>query len=116
MFKTAGFIFEGKTPKDVLSDVQKAIESNGVAVETQRGWAKSIRGVTLIINDISDEKKNYPYWDQESDDWYQANFVRKESTIAPEVIKPGQDIYPYKYAWRSRYYDSGFGYVVGVLN
>lgn len=116
MTKTTGFIFEGKTPKDVLSQVWEAIQSHGIAIETQRGLAKSIRGATLIINDITNDKKNYPYWDKESDDWYQANFVRKESTLAPEVIKTGQDIYPYKYAWRSRYYDAGFGYVVGFLN
>ncbi len=113
--KNTGFIFEGKTPADVLKDVQEAIQTHGTSVQTQRGIAKSIRGATFIINDISNEKKNYPYWDKASDDWYQANFVRKESTLAPEILKPGQDIYPYKYAWRSRYYDSGFGYVVAVL-
>lgn len=116
MSKTTGFIFEGKTPTDVLSGVKEAIQTNGTTIQTQRGNAKSIRGVTLIINDITSEKKNYPYWDKAEDDWYQANFVRKDSTLAPEEIKKGQDIYPYKYAWRSRYYDSGFGYVVGLLN
>lgn len=116
MSKTTGFIFEGKTPSDVLKDVQEAIQTHGTSIQTQRGVAKSIRGVTLIINDISNEKKNYPYWDKAEDDWYQANFVRKETTLAPEEIKKGQDIYPYKYAWRSRYYDSGCGYIVGLLN
>ncbi len=111
----SGFIFEGKTPKDVLKDVQEAIQTHGTTIQTQRGIAKSIRGATFIINDISDEKKNYPYWDKTSDDWYQDNFVRKETTLAPEVVKPGQDIYPYKYAWRSRYYDGGTGYIVGVI-
>jgi thymidylate synthase len=115
MNKNIGFIFEGKTPSDVLKDVQETIQTHGTTVQTQRGIVKSIRGATFIINDISNEKKNYPYWDKQSDDWYQDNFVRKETTLAPEIIKSGQDIYPYKYAWRSRYYDSGFGYVVAVI-
>ena len=113
--KNTGFIFEGKTPADVLKDVQEAIQTHGTSVQTQRGIAKSIRGATFIINDISNEKKNYPYWDKPSDDWYQDNFVRKDTTLAPEIIRTGQDIYPYKYAWRSRYYDSGFGYVAAVI-
>lgn len=115
MSKNNGFIFEGKTPADVLKDVQAAVQTHGTTVRTQRGIVKSIRGATFIINDISNEKKNYPYWDKQSDDWYQDNFVRKETTLAPEEIQKGQDIYPYKYAWRSRYYDSGFGYVAAVI-
>lgn len=114
--RTTGFIFEGRTPKDVLSQIWDSIKQNGTEIQTQRGMAKSIRGVTLIINDISDEKKNYPYWSKTEDDWYQDNFVRKETNLPPEQIIKDADIFTYKYAWRSRYYDGGFGYVKAFIS
>lgn len=112
-----GFTFEGDTCKDVIEGIWKAVEENGSAYQSQRGPVKSMKGVTIIINNPNPENKddNYPYWNEKDDTWYQDNFVRKETTEAPEVITPGRDIYPYKYAWRSRYYDGGIGHVKGVV-
>ena len=36
--------------------------------------------------------------------------------MPPEIIEPHEDIYPYKYSWRSRYYDGGTGYVKRVVS
>lgn len=110
-----GFIFKGTDTQAVLEQVWNTINSDGEEYQSQRGPVKSIKGAELIIKDPLDESRNYPYWDKESDNWYQNNFVRKETTSPPEIIVSEQDIYAYKYAWRSRYYDGGLGYVKGAI-
>jgi hypothetical protein len=112
--KKPGFIFSGKTTKDVLKQVWEAIQTQGQEYQSQRGPVRSIKGTMMVITDPLNEAKNYPYWDKQSDDWYQDNFVRKETNTPPETIKPGSDIYAYKYVWRSRFYDGGVGHVKGV--
>jgi hypothetical protein len=111
-----GFIFSGKTTKDVLKQVWEAIQTQGQEYQSQRGPVRSIKGTMMVITDPLNEAKNYPYWDKQSDDWYQDNFVRKETNTPPETIKPGSDIYAYKYVWRSRFYDGGVGHVKGVVD
>jgi hypothetical protein len=127
-----GFIFKGNTTH-VLKQTWNTIKKNGTSYNSQRGFVKSIKGVTFVIDGPLDDSKNYPYWDKESDDWYQDNFVRKETNKPPEDISPSFQIYPYKqslkgkikddylifpykYAWRSRYYDLGYGHLKGVVD
>lgn len=133
-----GFIFKGNTTQ-VLKQVWKAIEASGKSYKSQRGIVKSIKGVTLVIEDPLNDSKNYPYWDKKSDYWYQDNFVRLETNSPPEILpivipsvvegslKKGKGIsrharndkniiYPYKYVWRSRFYDLGYGNLMGVIN
>src|SRR5258708_11042747 len=92
-----GFIFEGDTTADVLGEVWSTIQKHGKEYKSQRGRVKSIKGISLIINEPFKEKKNYPYWKKEEDDWYQDNFVKKETNLPPEIIKKRKDINPYKY-------------------
>lgn len=113
--KTAGFIFEGDSSKDVLNQVWKAIKKYGSEYQTQRGLSRSFRGATLIINNPLDKTDDYPYWSKTEDEWYQDNFVRKETNLPPELTVGKGDIHVYKYAWRSRFYDSGYGYLVAFL-
>ena len=110
-----GFLFEGQTTTDVLKQVWTTISKQGSEYKSQRGMIRSIKGATLVINDPLNESKNYPYWNKKEDDWYQNNFVRKETNVGCEKIGLS-DIFPYKYVWRSRYYDSGLGYVKGTLD
>lgn len=110
-----GFIFKGENTQAVLEQVWNTINSEGKEYHSQRGLVKSIKGTALIVTNPLDKSHNYPYWDEKSDNWYQNNFVRKETISPPEIIVPEQDVYTYKYAWRSRYYDGGLGYVKGVI-
>lgn len=111
-----GFIFKGSTISDVLKKVWQSIKKHGTSHQSQSGLVNSIRGVTLVINNPLDEKNNYPYWNKLEDDWYQDNFVKKETNSPPEVLIKNSDIYQYKYVWRSRYYDLGYGHIKGVVN
>lgn len=111
----SGFKFSGSTTAQVLQSVWLTIQKKGHKYQSQRGPVKSLKGVLLVINDPLSEKANYPYWSKEEDNWYQDNFVRKETNSPPEKILKG-DIYTYKYVWRSRFYDGGLGYVQGFIN
>lgn len=127
--KNLGFVFQGDNTTEVLKKLWDTINNSGTTYKGQRGLTKSIKGVTLVINNPLDESKNYPYWSKKEDDWYQNNFVRKETNLAPEeevssYSTPGVEyvgtlspkaIFTYKYAWRSRYYDSGYGHVKAVV-
>lgn len=111
-----GFLFEGKSADAVLKKAWDSIKKNGSEYKSQRGFSRSIKAATFIITEPQDDRKSYPYWSKSEDDWYQDNFVKKESNKPPEYLKHKQDIYAYKYAWRSRYYDSGWGYLKGVIS
>src|SRR4051812_8361836 len=110
-----GFLFEGDSTTDVLAEVWETVQRHGKEYKSQRGSVKSIKGTCLVINDPLKESKNYPFWKKANNDWYQQNFVKKETTNPPEFIKKGQDIYSYTYSWRSRYFDQGWGYIIAVL-
>lgn len=114
-----GFVTTGNTTQ-VLEKVWDIIKKKGTSYISQKGAVKSIKAVTLIIDDPLNETKNYPYWKKEEDDWYQDNFVRKETNQPPEfhaaTSEVDTQIFPYKYVWRSRYYDLGYGYIKGVVN
>jgi thymidylate synthase len=112
--REVGFIFEGRTPGEVLRAVWAAIKNDGRHYLSQRGPIHSIKGAVMIITDPLAGEDDYPYWRQADDEWYQDNFVRKETNQPPEAFQEGTDVYPYKYAWRSRYYDGGWGHVKGV--
>ncbi|MBI2022707.1 hypothetical protein HYS97_02575 [Candidatus Daviesbacteria bacterium] len=129
MTNNIGFIFKDNNTTNVLKQLWQTINQHGTEYKGQRGITKSIRGVTLVINNPLDDSKNYPYWGKIEDDWYQENFVRKETNLPPEeevssyitrrvdyvdTLSP-RAIYPYKYAWRSRYYDLGYGYLKAVI-
>lgn len=111
-----GAIFSGTNTTEVLKAIWDTINSSGFEYKGQRGLTKTIRGTTIIINNPFDEINNYPYWSKKEDDWYQANFVQKETNQPPEKLAKNSDIYPYKYVWRSRYHDSGLGYIKGVVD
>jgi thymidylate synthase len=113
--KSTGFIFKGNTT-EVLKQTWDAIKKHGTAYKSQRGFVKSIKGATFVIEDPLNDSKNYPYWNKKADDWYQNNFVRKETNLPPEDISTATEIYPYKYTWRSRYFDLGYGHIKGVIN
>lgn len=118
--QNTGFIFHGNNTSDALKQLWEAIERHGTQYKGQKGTVKSIKAVTLIIDDPLNETKNYPYWSKLEDDWYQDNFVRKETNDPPEQIQAATSevdtqIFPYKYAWRSRYYDLGYGHLKALV-
>lgn len=106
------FTIEGDSSREVLEKTWQLINKHGQDISSQRGPVKSIKGVSLIIHNplAGTDHDHYPYWDKQSDDWYQDNFVRKETNQPSQII--GQSmIFPYKYVWRSRQFDNGWGYV-----
>jgi thymidylate synthase len=111
-----GFLIKGDTTTDVLNACNDLITKEGLQFNTQRGPVKSVKSVTMVIENPLKEQYNYPYWDKNSDDWYQSNFVKKETNDPPEIIhsKDKKYIFGFKYVWRSRYYDSGWGYIMGT--
>lgn len=114
--QSVGILIEGASTTKVLKSVWNLIHKYGGSYRSQRGLVKALKGVVLVINNPLDESENYPYWNQKEDNWYQDNFVRKETNHPPEILIPGEDIYTYRYAERSRYFDGGLGYIKGVID
>lgn len=104
----------GKTVKEVLEKVSDAVNRHGQSYIGigQRGQLKALRGVTIVLEDPNNEQDRYPYWDRVSDEWYQDHFVR-EHVHPPEKLN-GEIIFPYTYAWRSKYHDQGWGHVFAI--
>ena len=102
------------TTKEALEKAQQDIEEKGFKSVSERGETFSLNGYKLTITDF--ENDLYPYWNEKSDKWYQKEFVRKETSKKPEDLSNGFNIYPYTYAHRSRFYDSGCGYVLGIID
>jgi hypothetical protein len=109
--------FRSGSLRDLLRDAKTAVMENGIRIVSQKGQTKSISGVTLVWQNPKMDKDSYFYWDKASDDWYQRVFVDKRKENRPEEIGArGCILFPYRYSQRSRFYDTGIGYLLALVN
>lgn len=104
----------GSTIAELLAKAKEAVLKSGVDKNGQRGQTRSLKCVDLILNEPLADPDPYPFWDQAATQWYLDRFVAKDKGYLPEnLAEPGQNLFPYTYAHRSRFYDLGFGYTLG---
>jgi hypothetical protein len=103
----------GSSVTEVLSKAKELILAKGKRKKSQRGETVSLPCVDLVLKDPESDAEPYPVWDQEATDWYLNYFVDKNNRLLPENIsEAGQDLTPYTYAHRSRFFDFGLGYTL----
>lgn len=111
----------GETLEEVIVGAKQLVKNKGFKKESPRGRTWSLPAVTLVwlkpLEQSQTGQARYPFWPRASEEWYQKEFVRRPAPRLPE--QPARDghehIYPYTYCWRSRYFDGGWGYVLGVV-
>jgi thymidylate synthase len=110
------YSLESDSLSDLLQKAKNLLLKNGIETKSQRGLTYSLNNVFLTWVGPVKDKTRYSFWDKKSDEWYQDNFVRKNKGNLPEIDKKsGSLLIPYRYAERSRYHDSGWGYGLAVV-
>ena len=116
MEKTCGYKIESESLGGLLTSAKKLLQTKGVKTVSQRGATYSLNRVLLTWTKPSLKKDRYVFRSLKEDEWYQNIFVRKLSKNIPErLASSGEYLFPYKYAQRGRFYDSGWGYTFGVV-
>ncbi len=109
-------VIESSNLKNLLQKTKQILLKRGKKARSQRGFTWSLNSVLLRWTRSSEDKERYSFWSKKEDGWYQDNFVRKEGAILPEQLaSKGGLLFPYTYAQRSRFYDSGWGYGLAVV-
>lgn len=111
-------ILKAKRLDTLLEKVKYFLLKNGVKSTSQRGTTYSLNKILLVWEEPfhSTDKSRYSFRSKEEDTWYQKIFVEKSKNNLPEKIaKKGELIFPYKYAQRSRFYDTGWGYGLATI-
>jgi len=106
--------FEGSDLQDVLEEARAYVLSSGRALTSARGQTFSARGVRLVWH----ARKDFSFWgwDREDTEHYYRVFVDGNPDNRPERLAgPGELVFPYTYAARSRFWDGGWGAVLAVL-
>lgn len=107
--------FRNRSLKKLIESAKAEVLKNGRKRATQKGVTYSLSGVKFTWKNPLEDDYSYFYWDKKSDDWYQKVFVEKSEGNRPEhLAKKGALLFPYIYAARSRFYDGGLGYVMGL--
>jgi hypothetical protein len=109
-------VFSGTNLRTLLADAHDYVVNNGVLRESSRGKTWSIGALTLVWQNPSNAEENHWSWPVEAADFYQQVFVAGKLENQPErLAKSGDYLFPYTYAARSRFWDGGWGSLLGVL-
>jgi hypothetical protein len=109
--------FHGNDLREVLAEAREAVLKAGQHRYSQRGEVTSAAGVQLVWEQPADRLETYWGWDREATRAYYDLFVEERSENLPERLAlPGEMVFPYTYAARSRFWDGGWGAVLAVLN
>lgn len=106
----------GNSPREVIDKAREKVQAEGQIYQSVFSEVKSIKALTLVINNPleCDHKDLYPYWTKEEDHYYQHKFVSKDGNEpGSHVYDPNENNYleQFRYNQRSRWYDSGWGFV-----
>lgn len=113
---TAPPIFKGENLKILLAEAHDYVLKHGVLRESSRGSTYSVSALTLVWEKPSNAEENHWSWSVEAADFYQQVFVEGKPKNKPErLASAGEFLFPYTYAARSRFWDGGWGSVLGVI-
>jgi len=119
MSTQTGFIIRGETIREVLESARDAVYKNGQRIATDRGEMQVLHGATVILENIDRhtqtirDEDRYPHWTKADETWYLRTFVRPE--FGPPEDSRHEIIFPFTYAWRSRFHDQGWGHVLKLI-
>ncbi len=109
--------FRGTHLKDILAQAREHVLRHGRPRFSPRGQTFSTIGVELVWEQPADSDAVYWGWDKVDTGYYYHSFVEKRPGNLPErLAAPGETLFPYTYAARSRYWDGGWGYVQAVVD
>jgi hypothetical protein len=101
---------------ELLAHARKALLAHGARHETQRGTTRSLNGVALTWTDPDHDTTDGLEWAADEIARYLRVFVVKRPENDPaRLAQDGALIFPYTYVARSRYWDSGWGYLMALL-
>jgi hypothetical protein len=108
--------FRGTDLKSILAQAREYVLHHGRPRLSPRGQTFSTAGIELIWEQPADTEAVYWGWDQVDTQYYYRSFVEKRPGNLPErLAAPGETLFPYTYAARSRFWDGGWGYVRAVV-
>lgn len=109
-------VFRGSTLKQLLAEAHDYVLKHGVKRESSRGATYSVSALTLVWECPSAAQENHWSWPVDQAAFYQDVFVSNRPENSPErLAQPGDYLFPYTYAARSRFWDGAWGYVQAVL-
>ncbi len=101
------FLIKESSVGEIVDRTFNVVHHEGKKLDTYKGKIKAVNSVNIILEDPEEADDLYTFWDKASVDWYLDTFVRPNK--APEFENP-EIVFPYTYAWRSRFYDNGWGH------
>src|SRR3989344_1801197 len=114
---TTPLLIKADLLEELLTKAKETILKKGDKKPSQRGFTWSLNTVLLSWTNPSKDKTRYAFWPEKEDEWYHAHFVAKKKANVPEKLaKKGDYLFPYTYAQRSRFFDTGLGYGLVVLS
>jgi hypothetical protein len=109
-------VFKGDNLKTLLAEAHDYVLKHGALRESSRGSTYSIGALTLVWQKPSNAEENHWSWSSKEADFYQQVFVEGKPENKPErLASAGDYLFPYTYAARSRFWDGGWGSVLGVI-
>lgn len=109
-------VFHGTSLKNLLAEARDFVVKNGAQQPSSRGRTFTIGSITLVWEQPAITPDCYFSWNESASNFYQSTFVDDLPENLPErLAKPGDLLFPYRYAARSRFWDGGWGSVLAVV-
>ncbi len=103
--------------RDLLTEARAFVIEHGSVQESARGKTYSLNLIELVWENPDRSEDAYWQWVQAEVEQYLDIFVEDKPDNRPEVsANCGRIVFPYTYAARSRFRDSGWGYVAAVMD
>jgi hypothetical protein len=108
--------FQGEDLRGVLEAARAWVMERGILRRSARGRTVSVPGVKLVWERPAATDDAFWGWDRAATARYLERFVDARPENRPErLADPGELLFAYTYAARSRFWDGGWGYVLAVL-
>lgn len=109
-------VLRGDHLKQLLAEAHAYVIKHGVLRESSRGRTYSVESLTLKWDHPSNAEENHWSWSKQEANFYQQIFVEAKPENQPErLASAGDFLFPYTYAARSRFWDGGWGSVLGAI-
>jgi hypothetical protein len=102
--------------QDLLAQAGTLVRRAGAVHHTQRGTTRALDGVMLTWQDPERDRSQPGQWRREDVAWYLDVFVAPRPENDPaRPAAPGDLVFPYTYAARTRFWDGGWGYLQALV-
>lgn len=109
-------VFHGNSLNDLLAEARDYVVRRGAQQQSSRGQTFTIGSITLVWEQPGITPECFFSWNETASNFYQSTFVDVLPENLPErLAEPGDLLFPYRYAARSRFWDGGWGSVLAVV-